>query len=168
MISNNILEDKKELEEKVIGGEISWDEIGAPTSSKKLARKKAEATPREPDEYDQLEFPPPSDDPDFRRLWAIGLEGITGRKNFIPAHLSLYETYCALTLQVRRLEKFLAENGMVSAVKTRMGKVRRPHPEVQLLTSARNTLVLYAKMLDVIPSKDKSATPKKKDAEEWG
>lgn len=121
----------------------------------------------EPDEYDKLEFPPPLRDKVFREIWGRGIDQITKRENFNVNHLGLFETYCNLITNMRRLEEFIIKNGHTFRVVTHLGETRRTCPEVFERNKAISQIANYAKMLDLVPNKEtlkRTRTPK---VSEW-
>lgn len=119
------------------------------------------------DEYDKLEYPPPSKNPQFRKIWATGIANITRRENFDASHLSLFETYCSLLVTLRTLDEFILKNGQTYRVVTLTGDSRRTHPEVLERGKTITQIAQYAKILDLLPKKDKSKTVKKADEVDW-
>lgn len=121
------------------------------------------------DGYDKLQYPPPSDDPVFRKFWAEGIESITSRSNFMIPHLGLFETFCSLRAEIRKLDDFIKTHGIVYRIVTQMGEVRKPYPEVVQRRQAQSQLAAYAKLLDMTPAKDKGggAPTKKEDEDNW-
>lgn len=122
------------------------------------------------DDYDStLPYPPPSNHPYFRKLWAQGLENITSRENFKQTHLGLFETLCRLQVELRTLDDFIMANGHVFRVVTVLGEQRRMYPEVQQRLKVLTQIATYSKLLDLVPRKDKSrGSIKDEDEEEWG
>lgn len=133
--------------------------------------KQATELPREEsldtDQYDTMEYPPPSRDKAFRKIWADGIGNITARENFDVSHLSLFETYCSLLVSLRVLDDFILKNGQTYRVTTLTGESRRTHPEVLERTKTINQIAQYAKLLDLLPKKDKSTKVKKQDTADW-
>ncbi len=119
------------------------------------------------DKYDELEYPPPSRDAAFRKIWGSGIHNITQRENFDETHLSLFETYCSLLTTLRSLDEFISKNGQTYRVVTLTGESRRPHPEILERNKTITQIAQYAKLLDLLPKKDKSKTIKKQDEVEW-
>lgn len=120
------------------------------------------------DNFDSLEYPPPSKNPEFRKFWAETLDNMVNRENFKPAHLGLLEVYCRLRVELRRLDDFVLQNGHTYRVVTYTGEVRKTYPEVLERHKILGTLHKYAQLLDLKPAKDKSKsvrTPVEDD--EW-
>ncbi|TXG78091.1 hypothetical protein E6Q11_01670 [Candidatus Dojkabacteria bacterium] len=122
---------------------------------------------QERDQYDDLEYPPPIRDKEFRQVWAQGIKNITERENFNESHLTLYETYCNLLVALRRQTEFINKNGQTYRIMTVTGEVRRTYPEVLERNKTIAQIASYAKLLDLLPKKDKSKTIKKEDAADW-
>lgn len=121
----------------------------------------------ERDEYDDLEYPPPSKNKAFRKVWAQGIKNITSRENFDDSHLSLFETYCSLIVTLRRLDEFIMDNGQTYRVTTITGESRRTHPEVLERNKTVSQIAQYARLLDLLPKKDTSKKIKKEDENDW-
>lgn len=121
----------------------------------------------EKDEFDGLEYPPPSRNKEFRKIWAQGIKNITDRENFDTSHLSLFETYCHLIVNMRRLDEFITQNGQTYRVVTVMGETRRTHPEVLERNKTVSQIAIYARLLDLLPKKDKSVKVPKDGEKEW-
>lgn len=121
----------------------------------------------EKDQYDDLPYPPPSKNKTFRELWARGIENITNRDNFDETHLTLFETYCHCLVNLRRLDEFIMQNGQTYRVVTVTGEIRRTHPEVLERNKTVSQIAQYAKLLDLLPSKDKVKKAKKEEKEDW-
>lgn len=119
------------------------------------------------DDYDSLKYPPPGKNPDFRKFWAEGIDGIVARENFTPAHLGLFEAYCNLRVMIRTLDEFIREHGYTYRTSTLTGETRRSYPEVAERTKALSQLAQYAKLLDIIPKKDKSNNVAKDAETDW-
>lgn len=121
----------------------------------------------EKDQHDDLEYPPPSRNKSFREIWARGIENISSRENFDPSHLGLYETYCHLLVNMRRLDQFIAKNGQTFRVVTVTGENRRTYPEVMEKNKTVTQIAQYAKLLDLLPKRDKAAKVSKKEQDNW-
>lgn len=121
----------------------------------------------ERDEYDDLPYPPPSKNKVFREVWAKGIENITSRDNFDESHLTLFETYCYCLVNLRRLDEFISDNGQTYRITTVTGEIRRTHPEVGERNKTIGQIAQYAKLLDLLPGKNKSKKVKKEEAEDW-
>lgn len=119
------------------------------------------------DEYDSLKYPPPQKDKDFRKIWAEGIENLSKRDNFSTSHLGLFETYCSVLVTLRRLNEFISQNGTTHRVVTATGEIRRTHPEVLERSRAISQIATYAKLLDLLPKKDKSKTVDPKEKDKW-
>lgn len=121
------------------------------------------------DNYDEeLEYPPPSNHPFFRKLWAEILENIVSRENFSESHLGLLESYCRLRVELRSLDDFIMDNGHTYRIVTVLGEQRKTYPEVSERLKVLTQIANHSKLLDLIPKKDKSrGKPGQKDKDEW-
>jgi len=119
------------------------------------------------DDLDSSEFPPPSTHPDFRKFWAENIDNITGRENFNPGHLGLFEALCRLRVELRALDSFIAKHGHTFRVVGAMGESRKTFPEVRERMGVLSQIAMYSKLLDLVPKKDKSRSKKRKDKGEW-
>lgn len=120
------------------------------------------------DDFDTLEYPPPSKHPLFRKFWAESIDNLVRRKNFEPAHLGLLETLCRLRVELRALDDFVAENGHTFRVVTLLGEHRRTYPEINERNKVLTQIATFSKLLDLIPKKDNSVGKVKKEQEdEW-
>lgn len=120
------------------------------------------------DDYDQLEYPPPSTHPYFRKLWAESIDNITSRDNFKSAHLGLLEALCRLQVELRALDTFIMENGHVFRITTVLGEQRKMYPEVSQRNIVLTQIARYSQLLDLVPKKDKArGKGTKSDEEEW-
>lgn len=133
----------------------------------KLSTELPQAMELEKDKFDDLEYPPPSRNKAFREIWAQGIKNISSRENFDPSHLSLYETYCHLIVNMRRLDDFINTHGQTFRVITSTGEVRRTHPEVLERNKTVAQIAMYSKLLDLLPKKDKMRAVKKNEKEDW-
>jgi hypothetical protein len=105
------------------------------------------------DNYDSLEYPPPSRHPLFRKFWAENLKDITSRESFKNSHLSLLEVMCRLMVEVKNLDDFILENGYTYRTVTVMGEQRKNFPEVAERNKAIMALARYMDMLNLSPRK---------------
>jgi len=121
------------------------------------------------DDYDSLEYPPPSKHPYFRKLWAETITNITSRENFKTAHLTLFETLCRMQVELRALDNFIMENGHVFRIVTVLGEQRKTYPEVSQRNIVLGMIAKYSQLLDLVPKKDNGkGSGTKKEIEEWG
>jgi hypothetical protein len=120
------------------------------------------------DDYDSLEYPPPSTHPLFRKFWAESIEDLVARDNFKPAHLGLLEALCRLRVELRSLDDFIMANGHTFRVATVLGDQRKTFPEVNERLKVLTQIATYSKLLDLIPKKDKSrGKASKSEEDEW-
>lgn len=120
------------------------------------------------DDFDKLEFPPPSNHPVFRKFWAESIDNITNRDNFKPVHLGLFEALCRLRVELRNLDDFIMRHGHVYRVITVLGDQRRTYPEVLERMKVLTQVANYSKLLDLVPQKDKTKRgASKAEEDEW-
>ena len=120
------------------------------------------------DDFDDLEYPPPSKNPDFRKFWADSIDNITNRSNFDPAHLALFETLCRLRVELRQLDDFVSRNGHTFRVITVLGDQRKTYPEVNERMKVLSQIATYSRLLDLLPKKDKSKSKSgTSDEDDW-
>lgn len=120
------------------------------------------------DEYDSLEYPPPSTHPLFRKTWADILPNLMARDNFSESHLGLLEAYCRLRVELRHLDDFVMANGHTYRIVTVLGEQRKTYPEVNERVKVLNQLATYSKLLDILPKKDKGkGKPRGEEKSEW-
>lgn len=129
--------------------------------------EKPQEVVEEKDEYDDLEYPPPSRNKEFRKIWAAGIKNITSRSNFDESHLEIFETYCSLIVTRRSLDEFIMKNGQTFRIHTLTGEVRRTYPEVLERNKTITQIAQYAKILDLLPKKDNSKAVKKEESTDW-
>lgn len=108
------------------------------------------------DDFDKLTYPPPSKHPEFRKFWAAAHDNLVGRSNFNEAHLGVLETYCRLLVQLRKLDRFVEENGYTYRTTSVAGEYRKTHPEVSHRIEVVAKVAKFATLLDLLPKKDKS------------
>lgn len=119
------------------------------------------------DDYDSLDYPPPSKHPLFRKFWAEAIDSLSERENFKEVHLGLFEVYCRLRVELRNLDDFITRNGHTYRTVSVLGEIRKTYPEVAERLKVLSQLANYMKMLDLVPKKDKKITPKKKEEGDW-
>lgn len=119
------------------------------------------------DDYDSLEYPPPSKNPVFRKFWADTIGALSARENFNESHLGLLEAYCRIRVELRALDAFIATHGHTYRTVSLLGEIRKTYPEVNERLRILTQLGNYSRMLDFLPKKDKKLATKKKESEEW-
>lgn len=144
-----------------------YKQSGPNENPKDAITEKPQEEVLEKDEFDDLEYPPPSRNKEFRKVWASGIKNLTSRENFDPSHLELFETYCSLIVSRRILDKFIADNGQTYRVHTLTGEIRRTFPEVVERNKVISQILHYARTLDLLPKKDKLKAVPKSQETDW-
>lgn len=120
------------------------------------------------DDLDQLDYPPPSKHPLFRKFWAESIENITERKNFQTSHLDLFEALCRLKVELRSLDDFIMANGHTFRISTVLGDQRKTYPELTQRNVVLGHIAKFSTLLDLVPKKDNSkGGGKPSEEEEW-
>lgn len=118
------------------------------------------------DDLEDSQYPPPSKNPVFRKFWAEGIDSLTSRSNFNPGHLGMFDTYCRLRTELLVLDDFIHTHGYSFLNRTSLWERRQTYPEVAQRSRVIGQIGAYAKMLDLLPAKDKSRGQKKPKTED--
>lgn len=116
-----------------------------------------ETLPEPDDEAAGHQFPPPSKDPTFRRMWMQFIDSIARRENFTMGHLNPLEILCDLYVEYESLRKFIRKRGRSYLVYGRAGKIWKLYPEVGQLNTVQHQINIYMKQLGLLLKKDTSS-----------
>ena len=114
------------------------------------------------------QYPAPSDNAEFIRMWAILLPEIASRENFKTVHLYQLEVLCGMYVEYKTLSDILAITGHTTGtgpgIYSGNAKIR---PECNQLNKVRAEIANYTKMLGLILYKDKKTTSLDDEKKEW-
>lgn len=115
-----------------------------------------ENAPAPNDVASKHKFPPPRNNPEFRKMWMQYIDDIAGRENFKVGHLNTLEILCGLLVDYKDLEAFIRVKGRSYQTHGRGGMLFKFYPEVAQLKSVQIQIRDYMKMLGLGLVKDAS------------
>lgn len=119
------------------------------------------------DEASKHKYPPPKNEPIFRRKWAAFIDNIVARDNFNPSHLDALEILCDLYVEYEQLHKFIRVNGRSYCSIGRAGETWKLYPEVNELKRVQGSIKEYTKMLGLLLKADKGGGANENEEKEW-
>lgn len=112
-------------------------------------------------------FPPPKNNPTFRRRWKFLIDTIASRPNFKAVHLFQLEVLCDLFVEYEQLSKWIRTHGYTYTAMGRQGKQHKTYPQVGERNQVKNQIRAYSRMLDLASPKGGSAAGPVKGGAEW-
>jgi len=127
---------------------------------KRVYRPKApdkEALPAPEDEAAKTKYPPPKNNPVFRKKWMGFIKGLVSRDSFKEAHLDALEVLCDLYVEYADLERIIRVEGRTYKTVSQLGETIKMHPAVSQLDKVRANIRQYTHRLDLFPKKDNNS-----------
>lgn len=118
------------------------------------------------DEASKHKYPPPKNNPIFRKKWMRFIDGIVDRDNFKIGHLDSLEILCDLYVEYDTISKIIRTQGHTYESISKHGKTIRTRPEVAQLEKCTTNIRTYTRQLDLFPKKD-HGHESGGDDEEW-
>lgn len=131
------------------------------------AKPDIEAGETPKDEISKHKYPPPKNEPIFRRKWATFIDNIVGRENFNPSHLDALEILCDLYVEYEQLHQFIRVNGRSYCSIGRAGETWKLYPEVNELKRVQGSIKEYTKMLGLLLKADKGTGASSGEEKDW-
>lgn len=156
------------------GTEVITDDVNKKTvkeGGKRIyaQRPDPENIPTPKDEYTKLKYPPPRNNPVFRRYWGLFHDAVVTRPGFNVISLATLQLLCDLYVEIEDVTESIRKIGMTHEVITVTGKMRRVNPEVAVLQGLRSQVQKVSSNLDLYPTKSKKVgkTMDPEDDNEW-
>lgn len=108
------------------------------------------------DGLEKLKYPPPKNDPIFRRIWSQHIDNISSRENFKVGHLNQLEILCDLHVRYENLQEFIRTHGMTYESFGRNGYIVKTYPQVSESNKCIAQIKEYNKLLGLLLKGDKS------------